>query len=51
VLKFSIDLPPDVTDVTLPAGLTHAGEEIKVEVLVREASGNQTAVETCFEVE
>jgi multidrug efflux pump subunit AcrA (membrane-fusion protein) len=47
----SFDLPPDVTAVQIPAGLTHSGERTKVEVLTREASGNQTAIETCFEVE
>lgn len=50
-LKFSIDLPPDVTSLQLPAGLAVAGEEFKAEVLVREVSGNQTATETCFLVE
>jgi len=51
LLKFSIDLPPDVTEVLLPSGLINPGDEIKIEVLVREASGNQTAVESCFEVD
>ncbi len=51
LLKFSIDLPPDVTTVTLPGGFAASGEEFKVEVLAREASGNQTAVESCFEVD
>ncbi len=37
--------------VALPAGLTHSGEVIKIEVLVREEGGNQTAVESCFEVD
>jgi hypothetical protein len=50
-LSFAIVLPPDVTEVDLPGGLTSEGEEIKVEVLVREESGNQTAVESCFEVD
>jgi len=49
-LKFSIDLPPDVTSVQLPAGLANPGEEFKVEVLVREESGNQTATESCFQI-
>lgn len=51
LLKFSIDLPPDVTELELPAGLAGSGEEWKVEVLVREASGNQTGIESCFEVD
>ena len=50
-LKLTIDLPSNVTEVELPSGLAGSGEEFKVEVLVREASGNQTAVESCFEVE
>lgn len=50
-LDFGIVLPSDVTEVVLPGGFTSAGEVIKVEVLVREDGGNQTAVESCFEVE
>lgn len=49
-LKFSIELPPYTTTAQLPAGLTNSGEQFKLEILVREASGNQTAVESCFEV-
>jgi len=49
-LKFSIDLPPGVTSVQLPSGLANPGEEFKVEVLVREESGNQTATESCFQI-
>jgi len=49
-LKFSIDLPPSVTSVQLPSGLAKSGEEFKVEVLVREESGNQTATESCFQI-
>jgi hypothetical protein len=50
-LKISIDLPPDVTSLELPSGLANPGDEMKIEVLVRETSGNQTAVESCFDVE
>ena len=50
-LKITVVLPPDVTEVELPWGLIDPGDEIKVEVLVREESGNQTATESCFEVE
>jgi hypothetical protein len=31
-------------------GLGGPGDEFNFEILVREASGNQTAVESCFEV-
>lgn len=51
LLIFSVDLPPSVTEIEVPAGFIALGEEFKFEILVREASGNQTAVESCFEVE
>ena len=47
-------LPPDATSFEVPQeilDLVESGDEIKFEVLVREASYNQTAVESCFEVE
>ena len=50
-LIFSVELPPDVTEVDLPAKFTESGGEFKLEILVREESHNQTATETCFEVE
>ncbi len=50
-LKFTFDLTPDITEVTLPTGFASSEEEWKIEVLVREASGNQTATETCFEAQ
>jgi hypothetical protein len=50
-LIFSVDLPPDVTEFEVPEGFIALGEEFKFEILVREATGNQTAVESCFELE
>jgi hypothetical protein len=50
LLVFSVDLPPAVTQVEIPADFIALGEEFKFEILVREASGNQTAVESCFVV-
>ena len=50
-LVLSVYLPPDVTSLEVPVGFIGLGEEFKFEVLVREASGNQTAVESCFVVE
>lgn len=52
-LGFSVELPPDVTEVEVPSGFIAlgVGAEFKFEILVREESGNQTAVESCFEVE
>lgn len=51
LLVFSVDLPPDVTEGTVPESFIALGEEFKFEIVVREASGNQTAVESCFEIE
>lgn len=50
VLNVSAVLPPDVTSYEFPAELFETGDEAKVEVLVREEGGNQTARETCFVV-
>lgn len=48
---YSVDLPPDVTTMTVPPEFLDLGEEFKFEILAREASGNQTAVESCFAIE
>lgn len=47
---FSVTLPPDVTSMTVPPELLALGEEFKYEVLAREESWNQTAVESCFQL-
>lgn len=46
--RTSTILPPDVTSFQVPSEILALGEEIKFEVLVREESFNQTAVESCF---
>ena len=51
LLVFSVDLPPDVTEIAIPEEFIALGEEFKLEIVAREESGNQTAVETCSEVE
>ena len=35
----------------IPAGMLGDGGEFKIEILAREESGNQTATESCFELE
>ena len=45
---FSVVLPPDVTQMTVPAEFLAQAGEFKYEVLAREESWNQTAVESCF---
>ena len=48
---FNTILPPDATEMTIPEEFISLGTEFKYEVLVREESYNQTAVESCFVIE
>ena len=48
VSVFSVVLPPDVTEMTIPAEFMDQTETFKYEVLAREESWNQTAIESCF---
>ncbi len=50
VSVFSVVLPPDVTSMTVPEEFITLSDKFKYEVLAREESFNQTAVESCFEV-
>jgi hypothetical protein len=45
---FSVILPPDVTAMTIPSEFLELSDTFKYEVLVREESWNQTAMESCF---
>ena len=45
---FSVILPPDVTEMTIPEQFMEQTETFKYEVLAREESWNQTAIESCF---
>ncbi len=47
-VKLSVDLPPEVTEFQVPAEILALGDEFKFEIIAREASGNNTAVESCF---
>lgn len=50
--EFSVILPPDVTSMTVPAEFIALAEELfKYEILAREESFNQTAIESCFVLE
>ena len=51
LLVLSVDLPPEVTEFEIPSGFIELGDEFKFEIVVRAASGNQTATESCFEIE
>ncbi len=48
---FSVILPPGETSLTVPAEFIALGDTFKYEVLAREESYNQTAVESCFVLE
>jgi hypothetical protein len=50
-VKTSSELPPDATSMKVPLDFTARGTAFKLEVLVRAENGNQTATETCFELE
>jgi hypothetical protein len=45
---FSVILPPEQTSMTVPAEVLALSDTFKYEVLAREVSHNQTAVESCF---
>ena len=46
--RTSTILPPSAISFGVPAEILALSDEVKFEVLVREASYNQTAVESCF---
>ena len=48
---FSAVLPANVTSMTVPAEFLAQSDTFKFEVLARESSFNQTAVESCFLVD
>lgn len=50
-VALSLDLPPDVTEFQVPAGVLAAGRRFKFEVIARTAAGNNTAVESCFRIQ
>ena len=47
----NVILPPDVNSLDIPAGFIAQSDTFKYEVLAREESYNQTAIESCFLVE
>lgn len=52
VLVFKVDLPPGVTAFEFPEDFTGMADgEIKFEIVTKLDNGNQTAAESCFELE
>ena len=50
VSVLSVILPPEITHLAIPDGFLEQTDTFKYEVLAREESYNQTAVESCFEL-
>ncbi len=51
LLVYSAELPPDVTSMAIPDEFISLADEFKYEILVRTATYNNTAVESCFALE
>jgi hypothetical protein len=49
--SLSVELPPNVTQFEVPEDFSDLFDELKFEILVRATNGNQTAIESCFELE
>ena len=49
-VKLSIDLPPTKTEFEIPRAVTDLGRDFKFEIIARTATGNNTAIESCFEM-
>ena len=47
-VTMGVDLPPSVTQFEVPRAVTDLGREFKFEIIARTATGNNTALETCF---
>lgn len=50
LLVFSVELPPEVTELAIPDAFIALGDAFKLEIIVKATNGNQTAVESCFEI-
>jgi hypothetical protein len=50
-VKVSVELPPTVTQFEVPADILALGDEFKFEIIARTATGNNTAIESCFTLE
>jgi hypothetical protein len=49
--NFSVDLPPTVTEIEVPSGITAQGSVFKFEIIARTTAFNNTAVESCFRLQ
>jgi len=49
-IKVSVNLPPTETEFEIPLRVTQSGTRFKFEIIARTSTGNNTAIESCFEV-
>ena len=49
-LKLGVDLPPTITQYEVPFSAADKGQVVKFEIIARTATGNNTAVESCFKL-
>lgn len=49
--KLSVDLPPTQTEYEVPFTAADRGQRVKFEIIARTSTGNNTAVETCFQLQ
>lgn len=49
-VSLAIDLPPGITMFEVPTAITDLGDEFKFEIIAQTSTGNNTAVESCFEL-
>ncbi len=48
-IKLGVDLGPSLTEFEIPTSITSRGGVFKFEIVARTSTGNNTAVESCFE--
>jgi hypothetical protein len=50
-VKLAVDLPPSITEFTVPSEILALGSDFKFEIIARTTRNNNTAIESCFELE
>ena len=50
-VEFGLNLTPDMTEFEIPQAILDVGSEFKFEIIARTESGNNTAFESCFELQ
>ncbi len=50
-VKLAVDLPPTITEFQVPSAILDLASDFKFEIIARTTRGNNTAIESCFQVE